>query len=143
MKTKPVRLLIGMLCLCLAFSGVSALGEETASLQATVEPDESAVTTDAQADQVLEDPGALSGNADAVGDADISTALYVATATAPLTGSSRQYRQEIKVPGGRSGQSSWLVRCNAETGDSRSRAALRNKVRTATIDNTSLTPSAA
>ena len=84
MNKKPVRLLIGMLCLCLAFSGVSALGEETASLQATVEPDESAVATDAQTDQVLEDPGALSGNADAVGDADTSTALYVATATAPL-----------------------------------------------------------
>lgn len=78
------RLLASLLCLCLSFGGVFALGEATDTPTATVNPDGGSVSQDAQSGDILEDPGALSGTDDAAAQADTDTAQYVATATVTL-----------------------------------------------------------
>lgn len=70
------RLLAGLLCLCLSFGGVFALGEATDTSTATVSPDGASLSQDTQSGDILEDPGAISGTEVA--------AQYVATATVTL-----------------------------------------------------------
>jgi len=84
MKNWFGRLLAGLLCLCLSFGGVFALGESTDTPAATVNPYGASVSQDAQNGDILEDPSALSGTEETAAQADTDTAQYVATAAATL-----------------------------------------------------------
>ncbi|MCE5343106.1 MAG: VanW family protein [Eubacteriales bacterium] len=75
MKKWPAQLLIGTLCLCLALSGGTALGEEAQTAVSTVAP---------QTDEIMEDPAALAGEADMTAQSDYSAVRYTAVASTAL-----------------------------------------------------------
>ncbi|HNW87448.1 MAG TPA: VanW family protein [Candidatus Limiplasma sp.] len=81
--------LMGILCLCIASSGLFALGEtvstETPAASETAAVEETPAPSVSENNEVFEDPQALTGEADTQAEAaDAETATYVATANAPL-----------------------------------------------------------